>query len=108
MVDDFNLYKIESISEDLSKLIEAFDKSISHLDVKERFKIRGKSAFYQTLTSLTREILSFKQYTTINTSQLQELKRKINNLLRLADETGVDRNNEKLLNRIQANVNFQL
>lgn len=108
MVDDFNLYKIESISEDLSKLIQAFDKSISHVDVKERFNIRGKSAFYQTLTSLKIETLSFKQYTTINTSQLQELKRKINNLLLLADETGVDRNNEKLLNRIQANVNFQL
>ena len=89
-------------------MIQTFDKSISHLDVNVRFKIRAKSAFYQTLSSLITETLNFKQYTTISNSQLQELKRKINNLLRLADDMGTDKNNEQLLNRIQENINFQL
>ncbi|MFC4096695.1 hypothetical protein [Euzebyella saccharophila] len=107
MVNDFNLHKIESISEDLLEMTQVFDKSLSHIDIKERFKIRAKSAFYQTLSSLMTEVTSFKQYTTINSSQLKDLKRKINNLLRLADETGIDKSNEKLLNRIQVNSNFQ-
>lgn len=88
-------------------MIQVFDKSISHLDIKERFKMRAKSVFYQTLSSLMTEIASFKHSTTINSSELQELKKKINNLLRLADETGFDKNNEKILNRIQVNSNFQ-
>lgn len=52
MVNDFNLHNIESISEDLLEMIQVFDKSISHLDIKERFKLRAKSAFYQPLSSL--------------------------------------------------------
>ena len=104
MVDDFNLHKIEYISEDLFELIQAFDKSIPHLDAKERFKIRAKSALYQTLCSLVKETLSLKQHININITQLQELKRKIKILIRLVEDTGFDGCNKQLINRLQANI----
>lgn len=100
MVDDINLHKIEYISEDLLELIQTFDKSICHLDVKERFKIRAKSSLYQTLSSLVKETISMKQDTNIDIPQLQELKRKIKNLIRLVEDTGFDACNEQLLIRL--------
>ncbi len=108
MVADKNLDKIESISENLIELIQAYDKSISHLNTDDRFKVRAKSIYYQTLSVLIPEILNFKQYTTISNIQLQELKRKINNLLRLADETGVNVSNEQIFNCLQSNIIFKL
>ena len=108
MVAENNLNKIESISKNLIELIQAFDKSIYHLNIKDRFKVRAKSTYYQTLSVLMTELLEFKQYSSIDNIQLKELKRKISNLLRLADETGVNTKNELILDSLQANINFQL
>jgi hypothetical protein len=107
LVVNKNLDKIESISENLIELIQAFDKSICHLNTDDRFKVRAKSIYYQTLSILMAEILNFKQYTSISNIQLQELKRKINSLLRLADETGVGETNQQIFNCLQSNIIFQ-
>jgi|SRR5690554_4843335 len=103
-----NLKKIESISENLIELIQVFDKSISHLNIHDRFKSRAKSTYYQTLSVLINEILNLKQYSSIDSMQLQELKRKISSLLRLADETGVNTQNKLILEKLQSNIIFQL
>jgi len=108
MVVNKNLEKIESISDNLIELIQVFDKSISHLNTNDRFKVRAKSIYYQTLSVLITEVLNFKQYTFISKIQLQELQRKINNLLRLADETGVNVSNEQIFNSLQSNIIFTL
>ena len=84
-----------------------FEKSISHQVIKERFKIRAKSSYYQTLINLNSEYLILTQLTTISDIQLMELKRKTGNLLRLIDETGFNHAPKNILDNIQANIIFE-
>lgn len=104
MVTEKDLQSIENISDCFINLMLLFDKKYKQLSSKQRFQIRAKSTYYQTLLRLISETNQLKSSTTIHNNQLEELRRKTNNLLRLADEMGITDN--QLLNTIQANINF--
>jgi len=104
MVTENDLQSLEIISDCFINLMLLFDKKHSLLNVRQRFQIRAKSTYYQSLLSLISDVNQLKTSTTIHNNQLMELRRRTNNLLRLANEFGV--NDNQLLNKIQSNINF--
>ena len=107
MVNEYDLIKLEAISSNLIDLMILIDLRISNRKPNDRFSARAKSSFYNTLATLLHESVQLKMCTTIIPSQLIEFKRKINNLLRLADETGIkSEKEESILTELQQNVQF--
>lgn len=109
MVKESDLKKIENLSVHLLRLLELFDRKIQNIEIRERYKIRAKSTYYESLIILINEVNKTKKYTILSMQHLKEIKNRINNFLRLADEFGLNQQDEiNTLKGVQESVMFEI